>query len=94
MHLLFWLSLVPFASGWMGENNFDKWPAILYGIILLMCGLAYYNLSRHSSFSHKCCCAAVFTGLVKVAGSHSIKQKVFAKYQSGIVLVEKPTNNL
>jgi uncharacterized membrane protein len=46
MHLLFWLSLVPFASGWMGENNFDAWPTILYGIILLMNGVAYYILSR------------------------------------------------
>lgn len=40
-HLLFWLSLVPFASGWMGENHFTKWPVVVYGVILLMSGIAY-----------------------------------------------------
>ena len=45
-HLLFWLSLVPFASGWMGENHFAKWPVIVYGIILMMAGVAYYILSQ------------------------------------------------
>jgi uncharacterized membrane protein len=46
MHLLFWLSLIPFVSGWMGENDFDTWPVALYGIVLLMAGTAYYILSR------------------------------------------------
>jgi uncharacterized membrane protein len=46
MHLLFWLSLVPFVSGWMGENHFSKWPVILYGVILMMNGVAYYFLSQ------------------------------------------------
>jgi uncharacterized membrane protein len=41
MHLLFWLSLLPFASGWLGENNFSKWPTILYGVILVMAAVAY-----------------------------------------------------
>jgi len=41
LHLLFWLSLVPFVTAWMGENNFTKWPTILYGISLIMCGGAY-----------------------------------------------------
>lgn len=41
MHLLFWLSLVPFATGWMGENHFAAMPTALYGIVLLMCALAY-----------------------------------------------------
>jgi uncharacterized membrane protein len=47
-HLLFWLSLMPFASGWMGENHFTKWPVSLYGVvlILLMAGIAYYILAR------------------------------------------------
>ena len=44
MHLLFWLSLVPFATGWMGENHFTVWPVALYGIVLFMAGLAYYIL--------------------------------------------------
>lgn len=45
-HLLFWLSLVPFASGWMGENHFAVWPVALYGFILLMNGIAYYILAQ------------------------------------------------
>jgi uncharacterized membrane protein len=45
-HLLFWLSLIPLGTGWMGENNFTKWPVILYGSILLMCGVAYYILAH------------------------------------------------
>src|SRR5215213_1540203 len=46
MHLLFWLSLIPFTSGYMGENNFSTWPVALYGIILLMAGIAYYFLAH------------------------------------------------
>lgn len=41
LHLLFWLSLVPFATGWMGENHFEPNSIILYAIILLLCGIAY-----------------------------------------------------
>ena len=41
MHLLFWLSLIPVATGWMGENNFEKWPVVVYGIILLMAAIAF-----------------------------------------------------
>ncbi len=44
-HLLFWLSMFPFVTGWMGENHFTKWPVILYGFISLMCGIAYYLLA-------------------------------------------------
>jgi uncharacterized membrane protein len=44
LHLLFWLSLVPFATGWMGENHFTSIPMALYGFILLMAALAYYIL--------------------------------------------------
>ncbi|WP_395825330.1 TMEM175 family protein [Collimonas sp.] len=46
LHLLFWLSLIPFATGWMGENHFAQLPTALYGVVLLMCGIAYYMLSR------------------------------------------------
>lgn len=46
MHLLFWLSLFPFVTGWMGENHFTTVPIILYGGVLLMAGIAYYILSR------------------------------------------------
>jgi uncharacterized membrane protein len=45
-HLLFWLSLIPFVSGWMGENHFGPVPVALYGIVLLMNGVAYYILVR------------------------------------------------
>jgi len=46
LHLLFWLSLTPFVTGWMGENHFAPIPVALYGIDLLMCGVAYYILVR------------------------------------------------
>src|SRR5215208_4183361 len=46
IHLLFWLSLVPFSTAWMGENHFSKWPVILYGFILMMAGVAYYILAH------------------------------------------------
>lgn len=51
IHLLFWLSLVPFVTSWMGENSFKTWPVALYGFILLMSGIAYYFLA-HSLVSH------------------------------------------
>jgi len=44
LHLLFWLSLVPFATGWIGENHFSAAPMALYGFVLLMAGIAYYIL--------------------------------------------------
>ena len=46
IHLLFWLSLVPFVTNWLGENGFQAWPVALYGIVLLMAGVAYFLLSR------------------------------------------------
>jgi uncharacterized membrane protein len=46
VHLLFWLSLVPFVTGWMGENQFATWPVALYGVVLLMAGIAYYLLAH------------------------------------------------
>ena len=46
LHLLFWLSLVPFAAGYLGENHFAAAPTAFYGIILLMSGLAYSILVR------------------------------------------------
>lgn len=46
LHLLFWLSLVPFASGWMGENHFGQLPVLVYGVVLLMAGVAYFVLCR------------------------------------------------
>ena len=46
LHLLFWLSLFPFVTGWMGENHFTAGPTALYGGIMLMAALAYYVLAR------------------------------------------------
>jgi uncharacterized membrane protein len=41
LHLLFWLSLIPFVTAWMGENHFSKWPVVLYGVVLIMNAIAY-----------------------------------------------------
>jgi len=46
LHLLFWLSLFPFATGWMGENHFAAVPSALYGGVLLMAAVAYWVLQR------------------------------------------------
>ena len=46
LHLLFWLSLIPFVTGWMGENHFEELPTALYGFVLLMAGIAYWLLER------------------------------------------------
>ena len=46
LHLLFWLSLIPFVTGWMGENHFHALPVALYGVVLLMAGFAYTILVR------------------------------------------------
>lgn len=46
LHLLFWLSLVPFATGWMGENHFPPLPTAIYGVVLLMAAMAYWILQR------------------------------------------------
>src|SRR5689334_22826238 len=51
LHLLFWLSLIPFVTGWMGENHFAALPVALYGIVLLGAAIAYFILSR-SLISH------------------------------------------
>lgn len=46
LHLLFWLSLIPFVTAWMGENHFAKWPVAAYGIILLCAAISYFILVR------------------------------------------------
>lgn len=46
MHLLFWLSLIPFTTGWMGENHFTSLPSALYGVNLLMAAIAYWILQK------------------------------------------------
>src|SRR5687767_13187466 len=46
MHLLFWLSLIPFATAWMGENEFATWPVALYGVVLFCTAISYTLLAR------------------------------------------------
>jgi uncharacterized membrane protein len=46
LHLLFWLSLIPFVTAWMGENHFAPWSVALYGTVLLLSAIAYYILTR------------------------------------------------
>jgi uncharacterized membrane protein len=72
IHLLFWLSLVPFATAWMGENHFSKWPVILYGFILLMAGVAYYILAH---------C------LTSIHGKDSVLAKAIGKDRKGMLSV-------
>ncbi|WP_296953240.1 TMEM175 family protein [uncultured Massilia sp.] len=52
LHLLFWLSLIPFVTNWMGENNFQTWPTVAYGIVLVMSSIAYSILVRSLVFRH------------------------------------------
>jgi uncharacterized membrane protein len=52
MHLLFWLTLVPFATAWMGENRFSEAPVALYGVVLFMAGFAYYILAQNLVSHH------------------------------------------
>ena len=56
LHLLFWLSLIPFTTAWMGESHLAPWPTALYGVVLLGAGVAYLILQ---------------TSLVKHQGAHS-----------------------
>jgi uncharacterized membrane protein len=51
LHLLFWLSLIPFTTGWMGANHFAAAPTAAYGFVLLMCGIAYQVLERTIIYS-------------------------------------------
>jgi uncharacterized membrane protein len=72
LHLLFWLSLLPFVTGWMGENNFGSIPTALYGFVLMMAGTAYWLLAH---------C------LVAVEGDESLLKKAMGKDRKGILSV-------
>ena len=52
LHLLFWLSMVPFVTGWMGENNFASIPTAIYGVVLLLAAIAYMILQRQIIAHH------------------------------------------
>ena len=68
LHLLFWLSLFPFATGWMGENHFAAAPTALYGVVLLMAAIAYYVLER---------------AIIRVQGPDSILKKAVGRDWKG-----------
>lgn len=70
IHLLFWLSLIPFTTAWMGENNFETIPMALYGIVLLMTAIAYYVLQNL---------------IIKNHGKESILSKAIGKDYKGKV---------
>ena len=53
LNLLFWLSLVPFATAWLGENHFQPFPTALYAVLLDMCGVAYTILQIAIERCHK-----------------------------------------
>jgi uncharacterized membrane protein len=53
LHLLFWLSLIPFVTAWMGENHFQTVPVAAYGTVLLMCAIAYTILARSLTAHHR-----------------------------------------
>jgi len=72
IHLLFWLSLFPFATAWMGENHFSTWPVALYGCISMMAGIAYYMLAH--------CLATIH-------GKDSVLAKALGKDRKGILSV-------
>jgi uncharacterized membrane protein len=72
MHLLFWLSLIPFTTAWMGENHFSKWPVVLYGFDLLMAAIAYYILAH---------C------LTNIHGKDSTLTKALGKDRKGIISI-------
>ena len=52
LHLLFWLSLLPFTTGWMGENHFTRLPMVVYGVNLLLAAVAYYLLQLQLAAHH------------------------------------------
>src|SRR5436309_6299481 len=70
LHLLFWLSLFPFATGWMGENHFAAAPTVLYGVVLLMASIAY------SLLEHAIMCAQGQDSVLKQAVGRDWKAKV------------------
>lgn len=72
MHLLFWLSLIPFVTGWMGENHFAPVPVALYGGILMMAAVAYFILVR---------------ALIRLHGRDSALAKAIGKDWKGAVSI-------
>ena len=65
--LLFWLSMIPFATAWMGENHFEPLPTALYGVVLILCAISYTilqsKLTKHSGGENELLAAAVGSDL-------------------------------
>jgi uncharacterized membrane protein len=81
LHLLFWLSLIPFVTAWTGENNFAALPVAFYGCVLLFAGVAYYILSRVLISHHG------KDSMIAMAIGKDVKGKVsLAIYTLGILL--------
>ena len=72
LHLLFWLSLLPFVTGWMGENHFTALPTAMYGLILLMAAIAYWILAR---------------AIIATEGSDSLLAKAIGRDRKGTMSV-------
>ena len=95
LNLLFWLSLIPFATGWMGENNFTRNPVIAYAVLLLMCG-ASYTFLRKSIEKHHNKESGIFKALQKlkvkeyisvISYSASIGFAFINSYISGVIFL-------
>jgi uncharacterized membrane protein len=82
LHLLFWLSLFPFVTGWMGENHFATWTVALYGGVLIMAATAYFILSRVLLAGH-----AADSVLARAIGSDFKGRISVVIYAVGIALV-------
>jgi uncharacterized membrane protein len=80
-HLLFWLSLVPFVTSWMGENGFAAAPVALYGVVLLMCASAYTVLARALVRRH-----GPHSALAKALGEDVKGRVSLALYVSAVAL--------
>ncbi len=70
LHLLFWLSLFPFGTAWMGENSFAVWPVVAYGVILLFAAIAYFILAKTLVTLHG------KDSVIAVALGHDFKGKI------------------
>jgi len=81
LHLLFWLSLFPFVTGWMGENHFATWTVALYGGVLIMAATAYFILSRVLLAGH-----AADSILARAIGSDVKGRISIVIYAAGIAL--------
>ena len=81
LHLLFWLSLIPFTTAWIGENHFGAVPMALYGFVLLMCAIAFTVLQNVIVKAHKYDCS------LKIKKGTTIKEMIsIALYIFGIIL--------